>query len=252
MTKRRDVLATLRWAPLALAAAVSAVACATGAARPAPVPTDPAPTDPAPAVSLSEPLAPELRLGLFRVRYRGTDGRGRFRLTLRLADPERFQLSTADTFGRRLWSFELDHGASLYLDHRAEQSCRLEGDVVVRSIALSELPVASLPRVLFGDPPIAPPLEVTVPRQGEIEYVAGERRWSVRYEGGRAVSWTLWEDHRPLVWWQLDGSGGILSHRNGAQVLWRTATDERVPGDLETLTVPDGYSSGQCDADDLS
>lgn len=194
----------------------------------------------------------ELRQGLFRVRFRGVDGRGRIRLTLRSVSAERFQLAASDSFGRRLWSFESDGDASLFLDHRAREYCRLEGDVVVRTVALSELPVRTLPRVLFGELPYSPPQAVDLPTEGEVEYTASDGRpWSARFEDGLVVTWTLWQDGRPLAWWKRDGTGSILSHRDGAQALWRTVADERSQGDLERMAVPADYSVGRCDVNDL-
>lgn len=228
-----------------LPAATALVAVLLGCASPAPLPPTPA------GVAAEDAASGEVRQGLFRLRYRGDDGRGRVRLTLRSASRSHFVLEAVDTFGRRLWSFELAGGSSLLLDHRAREYCRLGSDVSVRAVALSELPVATLPRVLFGELPSPPAAGVALPAAGEIDFVAADgRRWSAQLEEGRPVSWTLWRQGAPLVWWlrAADG-GGILSHRDGAQALWTTVAQERLAGTVAPLSVPADYSVGRCDAD---
>lgn len=236
-------------------AALSMLGCASsGGAPQAAVPTR---TESQPAAPES-PDAPQSDergswQGLFRLRYSGIDGRGRVRLALRSSAGDRFQLTASDTFGRRLWSFESNDGKSLLLDHRAAEYCHLGGEIVVRAVALSELPVSTLPRVLSGDLPLAPPADVELPLDGEIEFRARDgRQWSARYRDGTLATWTLWRDGSPLVWWQRSGEGGVLSHLDGAQVLWKTVTLERSTEDLPPLEVPAGYAAGTCDGDDLS
>lgn len=216
-------------------------ACASPGPRP--------PVQDAAPVSIAE-TSSEIRQGLFRVRYRGVDGRGRVRLTLRSAAERHFTLTAVDTFGRRLWSFEKVDDGSLLLDHRAREYCHLAGDLVFRAVALSELPVIMLPRVLFGELPSPPPPGVELPQRGEIEFLGSDgRRWSTRLDSGRVASWTLWRDGEPLVWWLREESGGILSHRDGAQARWTEVAAESYVGALEPLTLPPDYSLGRCDAD---
>ncbi len=190
--------------------------------------------------------------GLFRVRFRGVDGRGRVRLTLRRVGGD-FALSAVDTFGRRLWSFQSVGGASLMLDHRAGEYCRLEGDVVVRAVALSDLEVSTLPRVLLGELPLMPADGVELPQEGEIEFHSADgRRWTARFSGGVAQTWTLWRQEEPLVWWRREADGGTLSHRDGAQALWKNVAVERDAAPLERLEIPGDYVATRCDDEDLS
>jgi hypothetical protein len=231
-------------APVAAGLAALLLACASPGVRP----EEPAPGEPS-AAAESEAV----RQAHFRVRYRGVDGRGRLRLTLRSTPAGAFTLQAADSFGRQVWSFQSDGAGSLLVDHRSRQYCRLGGDVVLRAVALSELPVAMLPRVLHGELPSPPPEDVVVPSAGDVDFQGGDgRRWSARSEDGRVVSWTLWQDGAPLVWWQRDGAGGILSHRDGAQALWTMVAEEVTTAALGTLQVPADYESGDCDGGDVS
>jgi hypothetical protein len=198
----------------------------------------------------------EVHQALFRVRYRGGDGRGRVRLTLRQSSVERFQMTAADSFGRRLWSFDRGQAGSLFLDHRAEAVCRFEGDVVIDAIALKDLPVRLLPRVLLGELPSMPvDTEVAEDAErflsssevGEVEYEDSDRRrWTARFANGLA-SWTLWDADAPLLWWRREARGGILSHRDGAQALWVMTASEVAREGIRALAVPDGYGAGDCD-----
>ena len=76
-----------------------------------------------PDVASARP-ATDGRQALLRVRYRGLDGRGRVRLTVRVLG-EVFQLVAADAFGRRLWTFAGDGGRSRLLDHRQHRVPRV-------------------------------------------------------------------------------------------------------------------------------
>jgi hypothetical protein len=187
---------------------------------------------------------------LLRVRYRGLDGRGRIRLTVRLSG-DAFQLAGADAFGRPLWTLSGRGGSTLLLDHRRREACEMRGEVAVPAIALSDLPVAMLPRVLLGELPFVLPAGRQPP---EIDFTdASGRRWTARLTGdGRPERWTLWADDRPLVWWQAMEQGAVLSHLDGAQVLWTVIADEALAGPVEALEIPDGYASGNCDEQGLS
>ncbi len=129
--------------------------------------------------------------------------------------------------------------------------CELPVAVAVPAIALADLPVTMLPAVLLGDLPFA--LEGGGTGQQIERSDDMGRRWTGTLdEHGRPRAWTLWRDDRPLVWWQATEDGAILSHREGAQVLWTVVADEPLPGPLPKVDVPDGYASGNCDAQGLS
>ncbi|MDX1644567.1 MAG: hypothetical protein R3244_09450, partial [Thermoanaerobaculia bacterium] len=121
---------------------------------------------------------------LYRVSYRGIDGRGRLRLVLRRSAGE-FRLDAADPFGRALWSFATAGAEAVLLDHRADAYCRFVGAVTVDVVALSELPVRSLPRLLDGRLPAEPVEPLVPPEEGEVELVdTVGRRWTARYVDG--------------------------------------------------------------------
>lgn len=196
----------------------------------------------------------QVHQALFRLRYRGVDGRGGVRLTVRTSGWERYQLSAVDTFGRRHWSLDARQGETVLLDHRERRVCRFEGEVVVRAIALSELPVSMLPRVLFGELPAEAPPDAVSSAGEEMRWMGSdEREWrAVMMPGGQPQRWTLWIEGEPLVWWQRRPKGGLLSHRRGAQVSWSKVADERIAGELSTLEIPADYSPGRCDEPDVS
>lgn len=165
-------------------------------------------------------------------------------------------MTAADSFGRQIWSFDRESNESLFLDHRAEVVCRFQGDVVIDAIALRDLPVRLLPRVLLGDPPSMPEDSAAAQEadrllagagEGEVDFEDGDRRrWTLRFTNGLS-SWTLWDGDAPLLWWRREPKGGILSHRDGAQALWVATASETAGGGLGALMVPEEYSTGQCD-----
>jgi len=188
---------------------------------------------------------------LLRVRYRGVDGRGRLRLTLRRPGEERFQLHAADVLGRALWSLGSSGGETLMIDHRRREYCVFEGDVVVRAIALAELPVLILPRVLLGELPFAGGRETG---SAELDVIdSRHRRWTATMaEDGHAVAWTLWQNDQAMIWWRKTDDGAILSHRGGAQVTWTLIADEILETVPPSLEPPVEYEPGHCDESDLS
>lgn len=190
--------------------------------------------------------APLVEQSLFRVRYSGTDGHGRLRLTLRAAG-DAFELFAADPFGRALWSFDLSGSETLLLDHRRATYCRFDGEVRIDVVALSELPLRTLPRLLAGRLPFDPAPEVSLPEDGEVDLRDGRgRRWTARFEQGELRGWTLWLEGEPVLWWQGGRDEGILSHRDGAQALWTRTVSEEVPGALAPLAPPPDYAPGEC------
>lgn len=203
------------------------------------------------ALGVAEPI----EQALYRVSYRGIDGRGRLRLVLRQRG-EDFRLDAADPFGRPLWSFGTAGSEAVLLDHREATYCRIPGPVSIDVVALSELPVRALPRLLSGRLPAQLAEPVVPPVEGEIERIdVGGRRWRARYDDGELASWTLYQGKEPTLWWQRRNGGGILSHREGAQASWVRTASERVAGPLELLEPPPGYTAYRCtenDADDLA
>jgi hypothetical protein len=209
-----------------------------------------------PARGASTGEAPEAGLQtLFRVRYQGADGRGRIKLTSRVATRERFQLTAVDTFGRQHWSLEAWPGRTLLLDHRQRRACLFEDDVVVAAIALAELPVSLLPRVMAGELPVEKPTGAEPGEDGEIPRWPGEgtREWSATFDSeGRIERWTLWVDTEPLLWFRAQAEGGMLSHRRGAQVVWSRVAEEPLAAELTPFEIPPGYARDSCDDQNAS
>ena len=198
-----------------------------------------------------EPPASELNSQrLFRVHYDGPDGDGSLRLALRLAHDRRFQITASDALGRALWSLEARKNGSLFIQHRRRTYCRTGGDVVLPQVTLSSLPVRALPSVLLGYLPIPPGGGELAE---EIDFVDREgRRWTGRAKDGDLAAWTLWGEGEPILWWTRKQSGGVLSHRRGAQFRWRQVVSEPLAGGLEQLRVPDGYRRESCEESGLS
>ena len=91
------------------------------------------------------------------------------------------------------------------------------------------------------------------PPMAELEFRSGDgRRWTARYESGVLATWILWREERPLVWWKQEADGGVLSHRDGAQALWKRVALERDVGPLGRLQIPTDYGQTRCDGDDVS
>lgn len=215
---------------------------------------------------------------LYRVGYDGPDGGGSFRLTLRLAAPERYQVRAVDPVGRALWSLDVAGAGGLWLDHRADAACRLTGSLDLAAGQLTPFPLASLPALLLGRLPSAPagPLEEPAPEGSEEEAAAGDegaaegpgataaagdrrlaftdaggRRWSATLAAGAPVSWAMSEpgEGAPSVWWRRHDDEHLLSDRaRGVQLRWRESVVEPLSGALAPLEVPTGFRLVPCSA----
>jgi hypothetical protein len=263
-----------RAAPAAVpAAALLAAALAAGcASAPAPPPVAPPPApasveEPAPpaapAAAPTPPweIPPELldRQRLYRVRYDGPEGEGGLRLTLWLADPDRYDARAADQLGRPLWSLSVRGAGGLWVDHRAEAWCRLDGALDLAGLPLAPFPLAALPPLLLGRLPARPAGGVEPPPGASaIEIVDGEgRRWTAELgggapDGGAPVSWTLWGRDAaagPVLTWVAAGGEAVLSDRGaGVQLRWREAVSEPLGGLPAPLEPPAGYREASCAA----
>lgn len=254
---------------LALAAGLLAPGCAGRRAAPATA----ADLDAAPWHVPPSALATQR---LYRVGYDGPDGGGSFRLTLRLAAPERYQVRAVDAIGRALWSLDVAGTSGLWLDHRADAACRPSGSLEVAAGELTPFPLASLPALLLGRLPAAPagPLEEAGPEVVD-EAAAGDedgdevaapaavgdrrlafadaegRRWSATLAAGAPVSWAMSEPGgaAPTVWWHRLAGEHLLSDRaRGVQLRWRESVVEPLRGALAPLEVPAGFQLVPCSA----
>ena len=267
-----------------LAAAVLAAAVAGCAPRPAPATAADALAD-AEAAPWEVPPSALGTQRLFRVGYEGPDGGGSFRLTLRLAAPDRYQVRAVDPVGRALWTLDVAGATGLWLDHRAEAACRLEGSLDLAAGRLTPFPLAALPALLLGrlpappagaveEPPAGDPgedenaeaaetAEIAEPAEADeaaeaaaarrrLAFAdAGGRRWSATLDGTTPVSWALTEpgDAAPSVWWRRHGGEQLLSdRRRNVQLRWRESVVERLAGGLEAVAVPPSFDLVPCTA----
>lgn len=251
---------------LAAGLIVAALALFAGgcASVPAPAPAPPAPPPPAaepppapaPAPAVAQPWEiPPDRLGsqrLYRVRYDGPEGEGGLRLTLWLDDADHYDARAADLLGRPLWTLSVRGSGGLWVDHRAEAYCRLDGSLDLDGLPLSPFPLAAMPPLLLGRLPARP--------AGAAEVVAGAdaieirdeegRRWTAELDAGAPVRWTLWGRGvaaGPVLTWVDTGGEAILSDRAaGIQLRWREAVSEPLAGLPAALEPPGGYRAGSC------
>ena len=187
---------------------------------------------------------------LFRVRLRSAEGKGRFRLMLRIENRRRYRIeATHPIFNRRLWSFDVDADQGLLVDYLQGVHCAFEGAVEMSALPMGPFPFESLPALLLGHPPLAPASVVADQGSEGLTYRDRlGRRWSVAFEGDAVVAWTLWRDDTPRVEWRIDGDWARLTaEENDLQLRWRETVREPAGGTLERLVVPEGSAAGTCD-----
>lgn len=173
------------------------------------------------------------------------------RLALSLPRADSYSISASDPFGRALWDLVVGPEVSFLVDHRRGRYCDLNSEVGVPQATLEEFSLRSLPSVLLGYLPVRPPEKIDEEADA-IDFVdESDRRWTARIEAGRVVSWTLWLEGEPFVWWSRRQRGGILSHRRGSQLRWRQTLSEVLSDDYRPPPIPRGYESIVCDESDL-
>lgn len=180
--------------------------------------------------------------------YAGPDGEGSFRVTLRLAAMDRYQLQAVDPVGRSLWSLDVTGDRGLFLNHRNRTACVFTGSFDIAGISLGPFPLVTLPSLLLGRVPSHP--EDEPERHGrEVSFHdAAGRRWSAVLAGdGHLESWTLSEQDAPALWWLHSDGWEILSDRDrGVQVRWREVLHEKLEGPPPVLARPAGYREIPC------
>lgn len=240
------------------ACALVALITAGCSSLPSPAPGAGAPPTAIPSPSAASPweLPEELQGSqrLFRVRFEGEDGDGKFRLTLRLLDSQRFQLRAVDPLGRSVWTLHAEGGRSLLLEHRERRACTFGDQVDLDDLYLGSFPARDLPALILGRVPAVPegsPLWSEGPEAGEdrLEFadLAG-RRWVCRLQGGEVRSWSL------------KGAGGgelaslhreeeelhLIDRRRGIEVRWREVAAEPLQGGFARPEIPSSYEEGEC------
>jgi hypothetical protein len=185
---------------------------------------------------------------LYRIGYSGPEGEGSFRMTLRLAALERYQVQAADPVGRALWSLDVTGERGLFLNHRAHSSCVFEGSFDLSGVPLGPFPLLTLPALLLGRVPAQPAAPPQTQGRELTFRDAAERTWTVDVgSAGVVESWTLAEKGAPTVWWIRQDNWAILSDRTrGVQVRWRQVLSERLEKELAVLQTPTGYREEAC------
>ncbi len=200
-----------------------------------------------PGGGTSGSVEPAAARSLFRVRYQGPEGGGSLRLVMRQVAAERFQLQASDTFGRAVWSLDLDVQDVLLVDHRRKEACVAGTELRVPEMALRPLPLPAVARVLASQTPLPAPAEVDPSDWTDDD----GRRWTARWEDDLLASWTLWQAGEPQLWWSRQPRGGVLSHRDGSQFRWRQVTREKLlPSSYRPIEAPAEYRFGACRAED--
>lgn len=193
---------------------------------------------------------------LFRVQVAGPDVDGGFRLTLRLATVDRFQLQAVDPVGRALWTLDADAGAVVWLDHRERRVCRFDGDIELPGLSMGAFPVAALPSLLLGGLPVRPGAAPAVQADGDARHLELRddhgRQWTATYRGGRLLRWALWEGgvagtgapaaqlRRDPPWWIL------VDRRQDLEVRWRRVVREPLAAAPPAPEIPAGYTAEGC------
>lgn len=185
---------------------------------------------------------------LFRMHYDGPEGDGSFKLTLRLASADLFQMTAVDRLSRRWFSLAVSGDDALLLDHRAKTYCRYAEEIELVAVPLGPLPFSTLPALLLGRLPLeaASPVEID---GAELSFFDRRgRRWTAALEQSRLRNWILWGEDGPEVWWQAGEDSALLSARSRRlQLRWRQVVSEPMTPPLAEMSVPSGYTRGECD-----
>jgi hypothetical protein len=167
---------------------------------------------------------------LFRCSYRGPDGEGGFKATLRLATPARFEVLIVDTFGRQLAVLHVDGEGALLVDLRRRTHCSNLESLRLPGIGALPLLPSELPAVLLGALPAAPPsaLPGAAAFDQDLEFTdARGRRWWARLEGDRVEQWRVREEGEPSWSWARGrGVSATLSGAAGAELRWQQVVAE--------------------------
>jgi hypothetical protein len=183
---------------------------------------------------------------LLRAQYDGPEGRGGFKMVLRLEHGDRYDLSAVDGAGRALWLLQVRGGEGLFQDLAEERFCRLRTAAALPGGLGLDLPLAALPRLLLGRLPV----EVPRAEAAKGSWQDGERKWAWSAPDGELTQWTLSEGGEPAVWWSRRGAEATLSvRRRVTQVRWQSSVTEPIGKPLAALVPPAGFEEGPCGVD---
>jgi hypothetical protein len=191
------------------------------------------------------------------------EGRGRFKLTLRLATPSLFQLTAVDPLGRALWTLHVEGDEGLLVDYRERRACRYGGEVDLADLRLGPFPIRRLPVAILGRLPAEPPPGLEW-REGETAMALVDRaarRWTATFQGAALVRWRMERPGSrpgegsagsPGVLFTADGEGHrrLVDGDEGLILEWRETLREPLAGPPGSPEIPRGFSQGGCEAAD--
>lgn len=185
---------------------------------------------------------------LFRIEFAQGDDSGSGRLTLRSWTGSDFALELRDTFGRGLWELRLSGDSGWIADLQNDRYCGIEADRSLLKTVWAGLSPRRLPRVLLGlDPLTRPSRESEGTMPGDRLAETSEGQWHLTWSDGVLDRWSLWREGRPVLWWQRESAGGVLSGVSGAQLRWRVKVAEPIDDRVLRPVRPANFSEVRCD-----
>ena len=188
---------------------------------------------------------------LFQARLESTQGSGRFRLLLRLRDPQRYQIrATHPLFNRRLWSLDVEGDHAVLVDHHQHTVCRYQDEAEIGAIPMGPFPFESLPALLLGYLPLAPAKDLERPTSGLIAFDDElGRRWTAVLDGGIVRRWEVAGDEIGNVSWERREDWDVLqAPQEELDVRFRETLREELAGGIDELQIPADYDAERgCD-----
>jgi len=173
-----------------------------------------------------------------------------FKLVLRLARADRFDLAASDPFGRALWRIGVDGSAGRFRDERRRSACRFDP---VRPDALPRLDwglaALDLPPLLLGRLPAAAASARPAPGDAGRYRDAEGREWSLLRDGPEVAEWTLHRSGGDLRYRRERSGASLEDERTRLLVHWRQMTAEPLAGPLEPLGRSPGDEPDCADVD---
>lgn len=185
---------------------------------------------------------------LLRARLESEEGRGRFRLLLRMRDPARYQIrATHPLFNRRLWSLDVEGESAVLVDYQQHTVCRYQGEAEIGALPLGPFPFASLPALLLGYLPLPPASEPEHTVGGVLSFRdALGRRWRATLGDGVVLRWELMGD-RKVTWEKRDDWYVLEAVEEGLDLRWSETLREDLVEPLRAIEAPVDYADGPCD-----
>ncbi|HVR29443.1 MAG TPA: hypothetical protein VMS86_07890 [Thermoanaerobaculia bacterium] len=183
---------------------------------------------------------------LFQVRLDSSEGSGRFRLLLRLRDPERYQIrATHPLFNRRLWSLDVSGDRAVLVDHHQRTVCRYQDEAEIGAIPLGPFPFESLPALLLGYLPLMPAQEPERPAPGLITFYDNlHRRWTALLDSGVVRRWEVAGEEIGIVSWERRDDWDVLAApAQELDLRLKETLREDLTGDVQDLDIPADYDA---------